>query len=121
MEAVFLHILNIAITASWLVLAVVLLRFVLKKAPKWATCLLWAVVALRLILPFSLESTLSLIPDAEPISQESIITGTPTVNCDMAGVGQVPNQVPNQPNQVPNQTPNQVPGQVGAEALARLP
>ncbi|MBR6769041.1 MAG: hypothetical protein IKM34_06100 [Clostridia bacterium] len=117
MEAVFLHILNIAITASWLVLAVVLLRFVLKKAPKWATCLLWAVVALRLILPFSLESTLSLIPDAEPISQESIITGTPTVNSDMAGVGQVPNQVPNQPNQVPNQTPNQVPGQVGDSVI----
>ena len=59
MEAVFLHIVNIAITASWLVLAVFLLRLALKKAPRWATCLLWGIVALRLILPFSLESALS--------------------------------------------------------------
>jgi len=96
MEAVFLHILNIAITASWLVLAVVLLRFVLKKAPKWATCLLWGIVALRLLLPFSLESALSLIPDAEPIPESIIITGTPTVNSGLEGVDQVPGQVPDQ-------------------------
>ena len=117
MEAVFLHILNIAITASWLVLAVVLLRFVLKKAPKWATCLLWGIVALRLILPFSLESALSLIPNTEPIPESIIVTGTPTVNSGLEGVDQVPGQVPDQvpgevPGEVPNQVPNQVPGQV---------
>ena len=74
MEAVFLRIVNIAITASWLVLAVFLLRFALKKAPKWATCLLWGVVALRLILPFSFESALSLIPSSEPILEQSVVT-----------------------------------------------
>ena len=79
MEAVFLHIVNIAITASWLVLVVFLLRLALKKAPKWATCLLWGIVALRLILPFSLESALSLIPNTEPILEQSVVTEAPSV------------------------------------------
>ena len=78
MEAVFLHIVNIAITASWLVLAVFLLRLALKKAPRWATCLLWGIVALRLILPFSLESALSLIPSSEPIFEQSVVTEAPS-------------------------------------------
>lgn len=63
MEAVFLKLLNLSITASWLVLAVVVLRLVLKKAPKWILCLLWGLVALRLICPVSLESVLSVIPE----------------------------------------------------------
>ena len=67
MEQIFLTLLNISITASWIVLAVVLLRFVLKKAPKWTICLLWAIVGLRLIMPFSLESVFSLLPDKEVI------------------------------------------------------
>ena len=78
MEAVFLHSVNIAITASWLVLAVFLLRLALKKAPRWATCLLWGIVALRLILPFSLESALSLIPSSEPIFEQSVVTEAPS-------------------------------------------
>ncbi|MBQ4121272.1 MAG: M56 family metallopeptidase [Clostridia bacterium] len=110
MEAVFLHILNIAITASWLVLAVLLLRLVLKKAPKWATCLLWGIVALRLLLPFSLESALSVIPDAEPIPESIIITGTPTVNSGLEGGDQVPGEVP-----------DQVPDSVISGSLAPVP
>ena len=78
METVFLRIVNIAITASWLVLAVFFLRLALKKAPKWATCLLWGIVALRLILPFSLESALSLIPSTEPILEQSVVTEAPS-------------------------------------------
>ena len=70
MEAVFLKLLNMSITASWLVLAVALLRLLLKKAPRALLCSLWAVVALRLLCPVSLESALSLIPRAEPVSTE---------------------------------------------------
>ena len=56
MSAVFLKLLNLSITASWLILAVILVRFLLKKAPKWISCVLWALVAVRLVCPFSLES-----------------------------------------------------------------
>ncbi len=80
MEAVFLKLLNMSITASWLVLAVVLLRLILKKAPKFIRCILWGLVALRLVLPFSIESVLSLIPSSEPLPQDIIYTATPTVN-----------------------------------------
>ena len=67
MNELFLKIINMSISASWLVLAVLILRFVLKKAPKWINVLLWGIVAIRLICPFSFESPLSLIPSAETI------------------------------------------------------
>ena len=65
MGAVFLRIVNMSITASWLILAVILVRLLLRKAPKRISCVLWAFVAIRLICPFSLESALSLIPSTE--------------------------------------------------------
>ena len=64
---VFLKIVNMSITASWLILAVILARLLLKRAPKWIACLLWALVAARLVCPFTLESAFSLIPSREPI------------------------------------------------------
>ena len=72
MEAIFLKLVNMSITASWLVLAIIAVRLIFKKAPKWILCLLWGLVAFRLICPFSIESSLSLIPDSEPLSQETI-------------------------------------------------
>ena len=65
MAAVFLKLLNLSISASWLVLAVLVLRLISKRSPKWVNVLLWGIVALRLVLPFSIESALSLIPSAE--------------------------------------------------------
>lgn len=67
MSAVFLKALNMSITASWMILAILLTRLILKKAPKWIPCLLWGLVAIRLIFPFSFESVLSLIPSSETI------------------------------------------------------
>ena len=75
MDDVFLKLVNLSISASWLILAVLVLRVVLKKAPKWVMPLLWGVVALRLVCPFSIESALSLIPSAETIPSE-IVTET---------------------------------------------
>lgn len=75
MDDVFLKLVNLSISASWLILAVLVLRFVLKKAPKWVMPLLWGVVALRLVCLFSIESALSLIPSAETIPSE-IVTET---------------------------------------------
>lgn len=85
MSKLFLHLLNISITAGWIVLVVVLLRFVLKKAPKWTRVVLWGLVALRLLLPVSIESVLSLVPSAEtvavePVTQPSETQSSPVVS-----------------------------------------
>ena len=72
MSVIFLKLLNLSISASWLVLVVLVLRLVLKRAPKWVNVLLWGMVALRLMVPFSIESALSLIPSAETLSPEVV-------------------------------------------------
>ena len=64
MNELFLKIINMSISASWLVLAVLLLRLLLKKAPKWVNVLLWGIVAIRLICPLTIESPISMIPDS---------------------------------------------------------
>ncbi len=69
MADIFLKIVNMSISACWIVLAIVLLRIILKKAPKWVNCVLWGIAGLRLIMPFSFESVFSLIPSAETISK----------------------------------------------------
>ena len=79
METLFLKLANLSITASWLVLAVLLIRLVFRKAPKWVFCFLWGLVALRLICPISIESALSLIPSAEPLPQDILYTAAPKI------------------------------------------
>lgn len=74
MNGLFREVLNMSAAGSWIIGAVVLLRLVLKKSPRWAVCLLWALAAVRLVCPFSIESPASLIPDSGGISQ-TIITG----------------------------------------------
>lgn len=70
MTKLFLTLLNIGIKAGWLILAVLLLRVILRKAPTWTVCLLWGVVALRLVFPFPIESVFSLIPSAQTVPME---------------------------------------------------
>lgn len=74
MNELFLTILNMSITAGWLILAVLVIRLFLKKAPKWANVLLWGIVGIRLICPFAVKSPFSLIPSARTISAK-ILTG----------------------------------------------
>ena len=69
MAAIFLKTVNMSISACWIVLAIMLLRIALKKAPKWINCILWGIVGLRLVMPLSFESIFSLIPSAETISK----------------------------------------------------
>ncbi len=68
MSNAFIWVLNMSITASFFVLAVFVLRFLLRKSHKWIICLLWGVVALRLIVPYSIESSISLLPHRETIT-----------------------------------------------------
>ena len=85
MAAVFLKLLNLSISASWLVLAVLVLRLVSKRSPKWMNVLLWGIVALRLVLPFSVESALSLIPSAETVSPAVVqFDPAPTITSDVS-------------------------------------
>ena len=77
MANIFIDLFNMSITASYLVLAVAVARLLLKKAPKWINCLLWALVGIRLICPFSFESALSLIPSSQTISVNNSSTGRP--------------------------------------------
>ena len=76
----FLSLINMSISASYIVFAVLLLRLLLKKAPKWITVILWGIVAIRLICPFSMESVLSLIPSAQTVSPDIMTEHTPTIN-----------------------------------------
>ena len=98
MNELFLKIINMSISASWLVLAVLILRFVLKKAPKWINVLLWGIVAIRLICPFSFESTLSLIPSAETIPLNIGMDTTPTINSGISAINNAVNPIISQSN-----------------------
>ena len=79
MEALWLKLVNLSITAGWIVLAVLLMRLVFRKASKWVSCLLWGLVALRLICPISIESALSLIPTSEPLPQDILYMQAPEI------------------------------------------
>ena len=95
MGEIFLKLLNLSITASWLILAVLCIRLLFRKIPKWITCLLWGVVAIRLIFPFSIESVFSLQPSAEPIRTSTMVEGEliPYVPSVDSNIGVVENTV----------------------------
>ena len=93
MSTVFLKILNMSITASWLILAVVLVRLLLKKAPKWIPCLLWGLVAIRLVCPFSFGSIFSLIPSSETIPTNITVQQEPAINSGITAVNEFINPV----------------------------
>ena len=93
MSEVFLKILNMSISASWLVLAVLLLRLALKRAPKWISVLLWGIVAVRLICPISMESIFSLIPSAQTFNPEIMMDWTPTISTGIRSLDNVVNPI----------------------------
>lgn len=90
MTEIFLKIVNMSLSASWLILLVLVLRLVLTKTPKWSRVLLWGIVAVRLICPSAVESTLSLIPSAETIPMDIAMEPIPTLN---SGIGAINNAV----------------------------
>ncbi|MBR6628272.1 MAG: hypothetical protein IKL04_09945 [Lachnospiraceae bacterium] len=75
MGDIFIKLLNMSITAGWLILIVICVRLLFRRMPKWINCLLWGVVAIRLICPFSIESVLSLQPSAEPVKVDTMVEG----------------------------------------------
>ncbi|MBQ8783010.1 MAG: hypothetical protein IJZ57_04485 [Clostridia bacterium] len=87
MEAVFLKMLNMCITAGWIALAVIIIRFHLKKAPRVVSLFLWALVAVRLVFPFSIESFLSLIPNDETIPYDIMYAAHPNIQTGIPNLG----------------------------------
>lgn len=83
MSKIFLNVLNMSLTASYVILIVILVRLLLKKAPKYISYTLWIVVAFRLIIPFTLESSYSLMPsksNVDYIPHDIIYQGNPQIN-----------------------------------------
>ena len=105
MVPLFLRLLNMSITAGWIVLAVILLRLCLKKSPRWITCALWGVVAIRLLLPVNIESRFSWIPSAETVVKtDSSDSSSLVVNSGMASIDKPLNdwlQTPVKPQTTP--------------------
>ena len=93
MSEIFLKIVNMSISAGYIVLAVLLLRLLLKKAPKWIMVVLWGIVAVRLICPFSFESVLSLIPSKETVSPSIMTDSTPEINAGIPLVNSTLNPI----------------------------
>ena len=93
MSGIFLKLLNMSITAGWLILAVLAVRLLLKRAPRWIACLLWGLVALRLICPFSLKSVLSLIPSAETVPADIARSSHPAIQSGISVVNEAVNPV----------------------------
>ena len=93
MNEIFLKAINMSISAGWLVLAVLILRLLLKKAPKWTNVLLWGIVAVRLLCPFSIESALSLIPSAQTVPVGIEMDATPAIDSGINAINSVVNPV----------------------------
>lgn len=91
MEALFLNVVNLSLTSCWFILAVLVLRFLLKKAPAWVNCLLWGFAGFRLVCPFSIKSALSLIPSAKPLTDDIIYTSSPQIQSGIPSVDKIVN------------------------------
>ena len=93
METLFLKLVNLSLSAGWLVLAVLVLRLVFRRAPRWIFCLLWGLVALRLACPFSIESALSLLPSAQVVPTETVGITAPVVHTGIPAVNAAVNPI----------------------------
>ena len=93
MRHIFLEVVNNALAASYLILAVMLCRLLFRKAPKWISCLLWGLVAIRLVVPFHLESVFSLIPSGETVPADIEYMQAPRLDTGILVVNRVVNPV----------------------------
>ena len=119
MEAIFLKLVNMSITAGWLVLAVIAVRLVFRRIPKWALCLLWGLVAFRLICPFYVESGLSLIPSAQPLPDEIIYTEHPEIQSGVPVIDNTVNPIL-ESSMTPTELTSANPTQIWSFILSRI-
>ncbi len=96
MEDIFINILNMSITASYFVAALIIFRALFRKIPKWISCVLWGLVGLRLILPFSFESILSIIPSAQTIPPDIMLQREPHITSGIPALNYSVNPIINE-------------------------
>ena len=107
MESIFLKLVNLSITAIWLILAVIVLRLIFRKAPKWIFCVLWGLVAVRLIIPVSFESRFSLIPSVETLPADILDSDTLRIHSGIAFINNL-NPKPDENGKSPDEIPNEI-------------
>ena len=93
MTDIFIKAFNMSVSAAWIVPAVIAVRFLLKKAPRWTVCLLWGIVGLRLLLPFSFKSIFSLIPSAETLPHDILTSPAPHIHTGISALNSTVNPV----------------------------
>ena len=93
MDQLFLTLVNMSVTATYLAIAVIIMRLILCRAPKWISVAMWALVGIRLICPFSFESDASLIPSAETVPQDIVFAKTPAIDSGIYAVNSIVNPV----------------------------
>ncbi len=98
METFLLKLCNMSISASYLIVAVIMVRILLKKVPRKMIVLLWGLVALRLMIPFSYESMISLIPQSTLITMDSLKQEQPQINQSTAEENSLENPTIKHPN-----------------------
>ena len=111
MSELFLKVVNMSISAGWLILAVLVCRLLLRRAPKWVNVLLWGIVAVRLVCPFTVESALSLIPSAETISPDIMMDPAPAIHTGVPAINSAVNPIISQsftPSPVASANPLQI-------------
>lgn len=111
MSNLFLNIVNMSINASWLICAVIFLRLCLKKAPKWVHVLLWGLVAVRLLCPFSIESAWSFLPSSQVIPENVMMASQPMIQSEISTLDVSINQMLEQsftPNPADSANPLQI-------------
>jgi len=93
MNDLFIRILNVGISGGWIALGVLLLRPLLKKTPRWVLCLLWALVALRLLVPYTLYSPISLQPSSQVIPTNITTAPEPAINSGISAINEAVNPI----------------------------
>ena len=91
-SALFLDLLNMSISASYVIVAVIIARVLLRKAPKRIRCFLWMLVAIRLICPVTIESVFSLLPTKDVIETEIVYNQKPQIHSGITIVDKHINQ-----------------------------
>ncbi|PYG90395.1 beta-lactamase regulating signal transducer with metallopeptidase domain [Ruminiclostridium sufflavum DSM 19573] len=115
MEKLFFSILNMSITASYVIIFVILVRLLLRKAPKVISYALWSVVAFRLICPFSFESLFSLLPaSTAPIPQNLAYEQNPRISSGIAAIDTYVNSSLLSPSPAASANPLQIYAQIGS-------
>ena len=94
LNKIFLQILNMSLTSSFVIIFVIIARAILKKSPKIFSYALWFIVLIRLLCPFSIESIFSIIPvNSEAIPQQIALMDTPKINTGIPQINTIVNPI----------------------------